>query len=111
MKLAGLGRWLLAGATALFISTAFAQVSPERIAALATTMASIEAVVDIPALKLQLADLESEASAPDLWDDQERAQQVTSRLSYAQGEVRRVETLRRRSLRFMKSRATVADRP
>lgn len=33
MKLAGLGRWLLTGATALFISTAFAQVSPDRVAA------------------------------------------------------------------------------
>jgi cytochrome c553 len=33
VKLAGLGRWLLTGATALFISTAFAQVSPDRIAA------------------------------------------------------------------------------
>ena len=70
--------------------------TPERIAALATTMASIEAVVDIPALKLQLADLESEASAPDLWDDQERAQQVTSRLSFVQGEIRKVEALRSR---------------
>ncbi|MSX64706.1 MAG: peptide chain release factor 2, partial [Actinobacteria bacterium] len=33
---------------------------------------------------------------PDLWDDQDRAQQVTSRLSFVQGEVRRVENLRRR---------------
>ena len=70
--------------------------TPERIAALATTMASIEAVVDIPALKVQLADLESEASAPDLWDDQERAQRVTSRLSFVQGEIRKVEALRSR---------------
>ena len=41
-------------------------------------------------------DLEAQASAPDLWDDQDRAQQVTSRLSFVQGEVRRVENLRRR---------------
>ena len=59
-------------------------------------MGSIEAVVDIPALRAQLADLEAEASAPNLWDDQEHAQQVTSRLSFAQGEIRRVEGLRSR---------------
>ena len=69
---------------------------PERLAALGTTMGSIEAVVDIPALRAQLADLEAEASAPNLWDDQEHAQQVTSRLSFAQGEIRRVEGLRSR---------------
>jgi peptide chain release factor 2 len=33
---------------------------------------------------------------PDLWDDQVRAQQVTSRLSYVQGELNRVERLRSR---------------
>jgi peptide chain release factor 2 len=31
-----------------------------------------------------------------LWDDQDKAQQVTSKLSYLQGEVRKVEALRRR---------------
>ena len=68
----------------------------ERIAAIEATLVSIEKVLDLPALRAQVVDLEAQASAPDLWDDQERAQQVTSRLSYAQGEVRRVETLRRR---------------
>ena len=38
----------------------------------------------------------AQAAAPDLWDDQERAQQVTSRLSHLQGELDRVESLRRR---------------
>ena len=56
----------------------------ERLSALETTMGSIETVVDLPALRAQVADLEEQASAPDLWDDQERAQQVTSRLSFAQ---------------------------
>jgi len=68
----------------------------ERLSALETTMGSIETVVDLPALRAQVADLEEQASAPDLWDDQERAQQVTSRLSFAQGEIRRVEALRSR---------------
>ena len=68
----------------------------ERLSALETTMGSIETVVDLPTLRVQVADLEEQASAPDLWDDQERAQQVTSRLSFVQGEIRRVEGLRSR---------------
>ena len=68
----------------------------ERMAALATTLLSIETVLNLPAMRAAIVELEAEASAPDLWDDQERAQQVTSRLSFVQGEVRRVETLRRR---------------
>jgi peptide chain release factor 2 len=68
----------------------------ERIAALETTLGSIETVLDLPAMKTQLAELEAEASAPDLWDDQENAQKVTSRLSFVQGEIRKVEALRGR---------------
>lgn len=68
----------------------------ERLAALQTTMGSIEAVLDLPALREQVIDLEAQASAPDLWDDQERAQQVTSRLSFVQGELRKVGALRSR---------------
>ena len=68
----------------------------ERMAALATTLLSIETVLNLPAMRAAIVELEAEASAPDLWDDQERAQQVTSRLSFVQGEVRRVVTLRRR---------------
>ncbi len=59
-------------------------------------MSSVEAVLDLPALRVQQQQLEQEASAPDLWDDQARAQQVTSRLSFVQGEIRKAETLRRR---------------
>ena len=40
--------------------------------------------------------LEEQASVPDLWDDTDNAQKVTSRLSFVQGEIRRVEDLRRR---------------
>jgi len=68
----------------------------ERIAALENTMGSIETVLDIPAMKVQLAEAETLASAPDLWDDQENAQKVTSRLSFLQGELRKVEALRSR---------------
>jgi peptide chain release factor 2 len=59
-------------------------------------MASIEAVVDLDSLRDEIKRLNEEAAAPDLWDDQAKAQKVTSRLSYVQGELSRVETLRRR---------------
>ena len=60
------------------------------------TLSSVEAVLDVPRLRRELADLNEQAAAPDLWDDQEKAQRVTSRLSYVQGDLRRVEDLRRR---------------
>ena len=56
-------------------------------------MAGIESVLDIPAMREQVTVLEAEASVPDLWDDQAHAQEVTSRLSALQSEVRRVESL------------------
>ena len=57
---------------------------------LSATLASIEAVVDLDTLRGEVSELEKQASAPELWDDPENAQKVTSRLSYVQGEVRRV---------------------
>jgi len=63
---------------------------------LATTLEGIEAVSDLPALRNEIADLEEQAGAPDLWNDTEAAQKVTSRLSHAQADLRRVEDLRRR---------------
>ena len=59
-------------------------------------MASIEAVLDLDTLRGEIKRLNEEAAAPDLWDDQAKAQQVTSRLSHVQGELTRVENLRRR---------------
>jgi peptide chain release factor 2 len=69
---------------------------PADLKELSATLASIEAVLDIPKLRREAGELEQRASAPNLWDDPENAQRVTSRLSYAQGEIRRVEELRRR---------------
>ncbi len=68
----------------------------ETIAELEQTLSSIEAVVDLPRLRVRIEELEVQAGAPDLWDDQAHAQEVTSQLSLAQGDVRRVEGLRRR---------------
>ncbi|MDT4939475.1 MAG: peptide chain release factor 2 [Pseudonocardiales bacterium] len=69
---------------------------PAELKELSATLATIEAVLDVPNLRAEVAELERRASAPDLWDDPEKAQKVTSRLSFVQGEVRRVEDLRRR---------------
>ena len=69
----------------------------EALKELDTTLGTIEAVLDLDKLRAEIADLSEQAAAPDLWDDQERAQRVTSRLSsQAQNEVARVEGLRSR---------------
>ncbi|MBR7742947.1 peptide chain release factor 2 [Phycicoccus sp. BSK3Z-2] len=62
----------------------------QEIKDLHTTMASVREVTDLGALEQQIADLEQEASDPTLWDDQERAQKVTSGLSRAKAEYDRV---------------------
>ena len=74
-------------------------MDPDRladIAALDSTLTSVERVLDIDGLRTRIGKLEQDASDPKLWDDQARAQQVTSELSHAQGELRRVEELRQR---------------
>lgn len=74
-------------------------MEPDRqadIAALDATLTTVERVLDIEGLRNRIDKLEHEASDPNLWDDQPRAQRVTSELSHAQGELRRVEELRRR---------------
>jgi peptide chain release factor 2 len=76
-----------------------AAVDPDRqadIAALDSTLTSVEQVLDLDGLRARIEKLGHEAADPNLWDDQTRAQQVTSELSHTQGELRRVEDLRRR---------------
>ena len=68
----------------------------DTLASLEQTLAGIEQVLDVPGMKARAVDLEAEASAPDLWDDQANAQRVTSQLSLVQGDIRRIEGLRRR---------------
>jgi peptide chain release factor 2 len=63
---------------------------------LSTTLANVEAVMDIAALRKEVADLEEETAQPDLWNDPENAQKVTSKLSHRQGELRRITELRQR---------------
>ncbi len=66
---------------------------PAEIRDLRTTLASIQAVSDPTALREKIARLSEEASAPDLWDDPESAQKVTSALSATQAELERVSKL------------------
>ncbi|GHH68568.1 peptide chain release factor 2 [Streptosporangium violaceochromogenes] len=68
----------------------------EEINELAGTLKSVQDVLDLEAMRKQIEELGEQAAAPDLWNDQERAQKVTSKLSYLQGEVNRVESLVRR---------------
>jgi peptide chain release factor 2 len=60
------------------------------------TLTSIEKVLDLDALRREIADLGEKVAAPDLWDDQANAQKVTSRLSSLQADVERVTALRSR---------------
>jgi peptide chain release factor 2 len=66
------------------------------IQALRSTFADIQAVVDVPGLQAEIARLSEEAGAPDLWDDVEKAQKVTSALSHRQSELKRVTDIERR---------------
>jgi peptide chain release factor 2 len=70
--------------------------SRQRLSELGATLASIESVVDLDARRVEIAALNVEVAAPDLWNDPENAQRVTGRLSALQSEVTRVEGLRRR---------------
>src|SRR3954451_25137151 len=66
------------------------------IQALRSTFADIKAVVDVEALTAEIARLSEEAGAPDLWDDTEKAQKVTSALSHRQTELARLNDIERR---------------
>ena len=67
-----------------------------EIAAIDATLVSIEKVLDLPKLRASAIELEAAAGVPDLWDDPENAQKVTSRLSRVQSTIARLEGLRRR---------------
>jgi peptide chain release factor 2 len=61
-----------------------------EIKTLRATMATVRDVTDLGSLRAQITDLEEQVSVPDLWDDVEHAQQVTSRLSRTKSEHDRV---------------------
>jgi peptide chain release factor 2 len=63
---------------------------------LQATMHTIEQVLDLDAMRAEMADLGEQVAAPDLWDDQANAQRVTGRLSVLQGELDRFTSLQGR---------------
>ena len=64
--------------------------------ALDATLTTVEKVLDLEELRRRIDELEMQASDPELWNDQDHAQKVTSALSHAQAEMRRVTELRQR---------------
>jgi peptide chain release factor 2 len=68
----------------------------DEISELSSRLDTIEAVLDPDAMRTEAADLREQAADPGLWEDQARAQQVTRRLSYLEGELSRLENLRQR---------------
>jgi peptide chain release factor 2 len=68
----------------------------DEISELSSKLDTIEAVLDPEAMRTEAADLREQAADPALWEDQTRAQQVTRRLSYLEGELSRLENLRQR---------------
>jgi peptide chain release factor 2 len=68
----------------------------EQLKSLDQILRAVEAVLDLPKMRKEKDELEAAASEPSLWDDQARAQQVTSKLSYVQAEIGKVERLRGR---------------
>ena len=67
-----------------------------EIDAIDATLVSIEKVLDLPKLRKQAEELEVEAGVPNLWDDPEAAQKITSRLSRVQSEIAKLSGLRQR---------------
>jgi peptide chain release factor 2 len=68
----------------------------DQIKELSSTLSGIEAVLDLDAMRRDIATLREDAADPGLWNDQDRAQRVTRRLSNLEAELGRVEGLRRR---------------
>jgi peptide chain release factor 2 len=60
------------------------------------TLRNVEQVLDLDRLRRAKAELEEQASVPNLWDDQAKAQEVTSQLSYVNSEISKIESLRSR---------------
>src|ERR1700739_1727251 len=68
----------------------------DEVSELSAKLDTMEAVVDPEAMRTEAADLREQAADPSLWEDQTRAQAVTRRLSYLEGELNRLENLRQR---------------
>jgi peptide chain release factor 2 len=67
-----------------------------EISELSSKLGNIGAVLNPDAMAREAEGLREQAADPGLWGDQERAQAVTRRLSYLEGEIGRLGQLRRR---------------
>src|ERR1700712_5177072 len=67
-----------------------------EIAALRSTFGDIRSVIGVERLKADIANLSEQAGAPDLWDDTEKAQKVTSALSHRQSELAKINSIQTR---------------
>ena len=68
----------------------------EQIALLRSTFHDIRSVVGVDRLTAEIAELHEQAGVPDLWDDPEKAQKVTSALSHRQSELAKLESIQSR---------------
>jgi peptide chain release factor 2 len=67
-----------------------------QLSELSSKLANVESVLDPAAMEQEAARLREQAADPGLWEDQERAQQVTRRLAHLEGELARLSQLRQR---------------
>src|SRR5580704_3963481 len=68
----------------------------DDIAALTSTLDSIEAVLNPGDMQREAASLREQSADPALWTDQDRGQKVTRRLSYLEAELTRLAALHQR---------------
>jgi peptide chain release factor 2 len=67
-----------------------------EISELVSKLASVAAVLNPDAMRKEADGLRERSADPELWSDQEQAQAVTRRLSYLDGELTRLEGMKRR---------------
>jgi peptide chain release factor 2 len=67
-----------------------------EISELVSKLASVEAVLNPDAMRKEADGLRDRSADPELWADQDQAQAVTRRLSYLEGELARLATLKGR---------------
>ena len=65
----------------------------DRISVMNALFGDIVSVVDRPALEAEIKELSEKAGAANLWDDPAAAQKVTSALSHAQAQLKRIDTV------------------
>ena len=73
-----------------------AQEPIDELKELQSTLGSIEAVLQPDSMRASLAEMEQAAADPDLWNDQERAQRVTSQMASLRADLGRLDGLRAR---------------